>query len=193
LLENNFSEITQLTDEDGKLQKYGPFTDDKVTVPIKSIMVDKLRGNYIATLTAKMKIGKTLMRQTKLHLEVAVAPKVEEVMRFSIIFEFDDAKSIAINEKYLTEIVTPKIPIGGKVIIRGFTDIIGETDHNQRLSLSRANDVRKIMETSLTKAGRTDVTFEVAGFGEDEKTSPFENKLPEERFYNRTVIIDIEK
>jgi len=73
LLENNFSEITQITDEDGKLQKYGSFTDDKVTVPIKSIMVDKLRGNYIATLTAKMKIGKTLMRQTKLHLEVAVA------------------------------------------------------------------------------------------------------------------------
>jgi outer membrane protein OmpA-like peptidoglycan-associated protein len=156
-------------------------------------MGDELRGDYTATLTAKMKIGKTLTRQTKLQLEVAVEPKVEEVMRFSIIFEFDDARAIAIYEKYLTEIVTPKIPIGGKVIIRGFTDIIGETDHNQRLSLSRANDVRKIMEASLTNAGRNDVTFEVAGFGEDEKTSPFENKLPEERFYNRTVIIDIEK
>jgi len=48
------------------------------------------------------------------------------------------------------------------------------------------------MEASLTKAGRTDVTFEVTGYGEDEKTAPFENKYPEERFYNRTVIIDIE-
>jgi hypothetical protein len=47
------------------------------------------------------------------------------------------------------------------------------------------------MEASLVKAGRTDVTFEVTGYGEDEKTSPFENKFAEERFYNRTVIIDI--
>ncbi|MBV5342601.1 PD40 domain-containing protein, partial [bacterium] len=165
----------EIADDNGKLQHFGPFTDDKVTVPRENIMGDELRGDYTATLTAKMKIGKTLTRQTKLQLEVAVEPKVEEVMRFSIIFEFDDARAIAIYEKYLTEIVTPKIPIGGKVIIRGFTDIIGETDHNQRLSLSRANDVRKIMEASLTNAGRNDVTFEVAGFGEDEKTSPFEN------------------
>jgi outer membrane protein OmpA-like peptidoglycan-associated protein len=114
-------------------------------------------------------------------------------MRFSIIFEFDDSRAIALYEKYLTEIVTPKIPNGGKVIIRGFTDVIGDIDHNQRLSLLRANDVRKIMEASLKKSGRNDATFEVSGFGEDEKTSPFENKLPEERFYNRTVIIDIEK
>lgn len=183
----------EITDEDGKLQKYGPYTDNKVTVPRKTIMGEQLHGNYIATMTARMKIGKTFTRLTTLHLEVAVAPKVEEVMRFSIIFEFDDARAIALYEKYLTEIVTPKIPHGGKVIIRGFTDIIGETDHNQRLSLSRANDVQKIMEAALTKAGRNDVTFKVTAYGEDEKTSPFENKLPEERFYNRTVIIDIEK
>jgi len=43
----------------------------------------------------------------------------------------------------------------------------------------------------LTKAGRNDVKFEVEGFGEDEKSAPFENKFPEERSYNRSVIIDI--
>jgi len=31
----------------------------------------------------------------------------------------------------------------------------------------------------------------VYGFGEDENLAPFENKLPEQRFYNRTVMIDI--
>jgi len=31
----------------------------------------------------------------------------------------------------------------------------------------------------------------VHGFGEDENLSQFNNKYPEERFYNRTVIIDI--
>jgi len=183
----------EITDEHGKLQKFGPFIDDKITVPRKTIMGNQLNGNYIATMTAKMRIGKTIKRLATMHLEVADIPKIEEVMRFSIIFEFDDAGAIALYKKYLSEIVAPKIPTDGKVIIRGFTDIIGGTDHNQRLSLSRANDVRKIMEASLIKEGRSDVTFEVIACGEDEKTSPFENKLPEQRFYNRTVIIDIEK
>jgi hypothetical protein len=51
--------------------------------------------------------------------------------------------------------------------------------------------VKGIMENGLSKANRNDVKIEVYGFGEDENLSPFENKFPEERFYNRTVIIDI--
>ena len=108
-----------------------------------------------------------------------------------MIYEFNESKSIAIYEKYLTEIVTPKIPVGGTVIIKGYTDIIGEESYNKNLSLARANDVKSIIEKSLAKAGRNDVKFEVIGNGEDESKSPFENKYPEERFYNRTVVIDI--
>jgi hypothetical protein len=36
-----------------------------------------------------------------------------------------------------------------------------------------------------------DVTFETYEFGEDLTYAPLENDSPEERFYNRTVIIDI--
>jgi hypothetical protein len=43
----------------------------------------------------------------------------------------------------------------------------------------------------LLKAGTRGVKFETFGFGEDSGMAPFENNLPEERFYNRTVIIDI--
>jgi hypothetical protein len=35
------------------------------------------------------------------------------------------------------------------------------------------------------------VKFDTYGFGEDVRRAPFDNRLPEERFYNRTVIIDI--
>jgi len=182
----------ELRDEKGKVQSFGPFTEDKVNISRESIMGNQPQGNYTATMIGKTKIGKTIKKDTLIRMELALTPKIKEVMRFSIIFEFDDPTAIAIYEKYLTNIVTQKIPSGGKVIIRGFTDIIGTTEHNQILSLARANDAKKIMEASLTKAGRTDVTFEVTGYGEDEKTAPFENKYPEERFYNRTVIIDIE-
>jgi outer membrane protein OmpA-like peptidoglycan-associated protein len=118
-------------------------------------------------------------------------PKNVEMTRFSIIYEFNDAKAIKIYDRYLTDIVAPKIPKGAKVIIHGYTDIIGEEVHNQQLSLARANDVREILEKGLSQSGRTDVKFEVYGFGEDQNISPFENKTPEERFYNRTVLIDI--
>jgi outer membrane protein OmpA-like peptidoglycan-associated protein len=87
--------------------------------------------------------------------------------------------------------VAPKIPRNGTVIIHGHSDVIGDDTNNLELSWSRANDVKGILEKALSTQGRTDVKFEVFGFGEDEKLSPFENKFPEERFYNRTVIIDI--
>jgi outer membrane protein OmpA-like peptidoglycan-associated protein len=181
-----------ITDENNVLHYFGPFTEDKIVIPRKSILGNQTEGKYKATMIGITKIGKTIKKDTSLQITLANAPKIKEVMRFSIIFEFDDSKAIAMYKKYLTNIVTRKIPKGGKVIVRGYTDIVGNFDHNLNLSLARANDVKKIMEASLFKAGRTDVTFEVKGYGEDEKTSFFENKSAEERFYNRTVIIDIE-
>jgi len=108
-----------------------------------------------------------------------------------VIYEFNDAKAIATYEKYLTDVVAAKIPKGGTVIIYGHTDSIGEEAYNLGLSQARANKVKSILEQSLLKAGITDVKFVVNEFGEDEKVSPFKNKFPEERAYNRTVIIDV--
>ncbi len=183
----------ELRNEKGKTESFGPFTEDKINISRESILGNQLQGDYTATMIGMTNIGKTIKKDASFRIELADSPKVQEGMRFSIIFEFDESRAITMYKKYLTNIVTPKIPRGGKVIIRGYTDIIGDFDYNQRLSLARANGVKKIMEASLVKAGRTDVTFEVAGYGEDEKTSPFENKFAEERFYDRTVIIDIEQ
>jgi hypothetical protein len=52
-------------------------------------------------------------------------------------------------------------------------------------------DAQQIIEHALSSAGKKGVKFETYGFGEDVGMAPFENNLPEERFYNRTVIIDI--
>jgi outer membrane protein OmpA-like peptidoglycan-associated protein len=88
-------------------------------------------------------------------------------------------------------VVTPKIPKNAKVIIHGYTDVIGDEVNNKKLALARAKSVKGIISDELTRKGRSDVKFEVHGFGEDEGVAPFGNKLPEARFYNRTVIIDI--
>jgi outer membrane protein OmpA-like peptidoglycan-associated protein len=181
----------ELKDENGKVKKFGPYTDDNIIISRKLILQNQKQGNFTVKMTGTTLTGNTVTKDATVYILPYVAPKVQESIRFSVIYEFNESKSIAIYEKYLTEIVTPKIPIGGTVIIKGYTDIIGEESYNQNLSLARANDVKSIIEKSLAKSGRNDVKFEVLGNGEDESKSPFNNKYPEERFYNRTVVIDI--
>ena len=52
-------------------------------------------------------------------------------------------------------------------------------------------EAQRILKQALANLGKKGVTFEVYGLGADEDFAPFANKLPEERFYNRTVIIDV--
>jgi outer membrane protein OmpA-like peptidoglycan-associated protein len=183
----------QIIDEKGKTQNYGPYTQEQVSIPRKTIMGNQPEGNYKTIMTGTTKTGKVINQESTMLLTPYVAPVVEESIRFSVIYEFNESKAINIYDKYLTEIVAPKIPQNGTVIITGHTDVIGEVDYNKNLSLARANDVKSILEKSLAASGRTDVKFQVRGKGENEKLAPFENKYPEERFYNRTVIIDIIK
>ncbi|MFV5699335.1 OmpA family protein [Flavobacterium sp. ZT3R17] len=181
----------QITDEQGKVQAFGPYTQEEISIPGKSILGSRPEGDYTVKMIGQTKSGKIVEKETPVHMVLWTPAKMEEGTRYSIIYEFNKSKAISIYEKYLIEVVTPKIPVGATVIIHGHTDIIGEEVHNQDLSLARANDVKSIIESGLSKSGRNDVKFEVLGYGEDENKSPFENKTPEERFYNRTVIIDI--
>ena len=118
-------------------------------------------------------------------------PKVEEALRFSILFEFNTSKTVATYSAFLADMVAPLIPDGGTVIIHGHTDIIGDDEYNMTLSNQRSAEARSILEAAVSKAGKRDVTFESYGFGEDISSAPFDNSLPEERCYNRTVIIDV--
>jgi outer membrane protein OmpA-like peptidoglycan-associated protein len=181
----------ELADKQGKVQKFGPYTQESVSIPGKTILGSSPEGDYKITMTGQTKSGKVIKKETTAHLVLWTPPVAEEMMRFSVIYEFNNSEAIAMYDKYLTEVVTPKIPKNGSVIIHGHTDIIGGEDTNLKLSVARANDVKGIMEKALAKTNRTDVKFEVHGFGEDENLAPFDNKFPEERFYNRTVIIDI--
>ena len=181
----------QVADEQGKAQAFGPYTEDEVKIPGKSILGSRPEGDYTVKMIGQTKSGKIVEKETPVHMVLWTPAKTVEGMRYSIIYEFNTSKTIKMYEKYLTEVVTPKIPVGATVIIKGHTDIIGEEAYNQKLSLSRANDIKNIIETALAKTGRKDVKFDVSGYGENENNAPFENKTPEERFYNRTVIIDI--
>lgn len=181
----------KLEDAKGAVQTFGPYTADTVSIPTKSILGTTPEGDYRVTMTAKTDSGLTVDRLSNVHIVGWTPAETIETMRFSIIYEFNKSKAVDIYEKYLLDIVTPKITDGAVVQIHGYTDIIGGEENNQKLSLARANNVKDILEKGLSKAGIQHVTLEASGLGEDQKTAPFNNKYPEERAYNRTVLIDI--
>lgn len=179
----------EVKDDKGKMQNFGPYTEEFVSIPGRSILGERPSGDYKITMIGQN--DKTVRKDTTVHMVLWTPPKDEMGQRFSVIYEFNDSEAILAYQKYLTDVVAPKIPKDATVLIHGYTDVIGDEAHNLELSLARANDVRGILEGSMAKAGRTDVKFESYGFGEDQKLARYENNYPEERFYNRGVVIDI--
>jgi outer membrane protein OmpA-like peptidoglycan-associated protein len=181
----------QTKDEQGAIQNFGPYTKKQISLPGKTILGTRANGDYTVTMNGKTKSGKDISKQSTMHMVLWTPPTNEQGERYSVIFDYDETKATSVYERYLLDVVIPKIPKDGTVIIHGYTDIIGGDDYNEKLSLARASGVKSILENGLAKAGRNDVKFEFFGFGENENLSPFENKFPEERFYNRTVVIDL--
>jgi outer membrane protein OmpA-like peptidoglycan-associated protein len=181
----------EVEDKNNEVQKFGPFNYEKVKISGKDILGNRAEGDYKVTMIGQTFAGRTIRRDTTVHMVLWSPPKDEKAIRYSILYGFNNSKAIALYEKYLTDVVVPKIPMGGAVIIHGYTDVLGDEDYNLNLSINRANDVYTIIKSGLSAAGRSDVTFKVYGFGEDPSLMPFENGTPEERFYNRTVIVDI--
>jgi outer membrane protein OmpA-like peptidoglycan-associated protein len=179
-----------IADEKGAIQHYGPFKRSQESIPGKSILGDRPEGTYKVTMVTETEDGLSVRKDSSIHL-LSQQETINKGFRYSILFDFDKEKAIASYDKFLTGVVSPLIADGSTVIIHGHTDIIGEEEHNHTLSHNRALETQKTLESALATTGKNKVKFETFAFGEDQKQSPFENNLPEERFYNRTVIIDI--
>lgn len=180
----------ELKDEAGVVQNHGPYYLDQGSVPGKTILGNNASKNYQVTMFGTTKSGEIIKRESSDSVAKSESLK-QEGLRYSILFDFDKSDAIAAYEKFLTEVVAPLIPDNGTAIIHGHTDIIGDEKYNHQLSHNRAESTKIILERATNRLGKRDVKFEVYGFGSEAANAPFENKYPEERFYNRTVIIDI--
>ncbi len=180
----------EVTDQQGNVQHYGPFYNDQASVSGSTILKGNAEGNFTITMLGQTKSGQMVKKESSVSL-MKTADLNQQGLRYSILFDFDKSKSIAAYENFLTEIVTPLISENATVIIHGHTDIIGDANYNHTLSHDRVMGVQRILESALSKSDKKGIKFESYGFGEDEGIAPFNNNLPEERFYNRTVIIDI--
>jgi len=104
-----------------------------------------------------------------------------------IMFPFDKSDVGPMNSRILREYVLPRLFESSDALVVGHTDVIGETQYNQTLSQSRGGNAKEDL-ARLAKSKYK--TLESKGVGEEEPL--FDNRLPEGRFYNRTVQVIIE-
>jgi outer membrane protein OmpA-like peptidoglycan-associated protein len=180
----------EITDDQGKVQRFGPSTRDRENISGNTILGDRSKGDFKVVLLAQTKSGKFVRKESSVQLVRRVEP-IKEAVRFSVLFGFGQSETVARYEKFLTDVVTPLIPDSSNVVIRGHTDIVGTEAYNDSLSAQRVEDVQNIIEGAISNTSKHGIIFGTFGFGEDLQYAPFDNYFPEERFYNRTVIIDI--
>ncbi len=102
-----------------------------------------------------------------------------------ILFPFNSAEAGPRNERILGDYVFPRCFASSVVDIVGHTDIVGMYDANKKLSINRA----KTAETGVRTKTKGVAILKSDGVGEDNPI--YDNQLPEGRFYNRTVSIQI--
>jgi len=180
----------EIADEQGKVQRYGPYTRDNESISGNAILGDRSQGDYRIVMLGETKGGKSVSKEASVHL-IRRVEQLKEAVRYSILFDFDRSQTVDSYEAFLTGTVTPLIPNNGTVLIHGHTDIVGDEEYNDSLSNRRAQDAQTIIERAIASSGKHGITFETFGMGENLQYAPFDNYFPEERFYNRTVIIDI--
>lgn len=104
-----------------------------------------------------------------------------KIDRYSLIlFDFDRADLNDANRK-IGAFIRGRISPSATVTITGYTDRIGETEYNQRLSAERARTTAQALGLRPDQA-----------LGRGETTTLFNNDLPEGRFYSRTVTVVVE-
>ncbi|HVZ40513.1 MAG TPA: OmpA family protein [Candidatus Kapabacteria bacterium] len=109
-----------------------------------------------------------------------------EVSRLSlIVFDFDKSAISESNQQMISAFVSKSMLPSSTASIVGSTDRLGELDHNQELSVSRAQAVRDLVVKEQPKANITNVE----GVGPSRLL--YDNATPEGRYYCRTVQVEV--
>ncbi len=174
------------------MRSYGPYRNTTTArIDGKEVLGSHKDGRFQAKVIAQHTDGTQTVSQVRdFYLVRADDEEEATANRYSILFEFDESKTVQTYQKFLTETVAPQIPDGATVIIHGHTDEIGDPQHNMELSQHRAEEAQRVLASALQAAGKK-VTFDAYGFGENADRAPFNNSLPEQRYYNRTVVIEV--
>ncbi len=172
----------------GQRRSFGPFTDRSAYMdPTGLLALNQPSGQFTMEVVARTADGRTLSDTETFTLTRTVSEGTSQ--RFRLIFDYAEDDPVGRSTEYLKKEVVPVITPNAKVYVYGHTDNLGKDQANLDLSVARATDVKKILDSELSSKGIKGVKVVAKGMGENEP--PFSNDVPEGRMYNRTVIIDV--
>jgi len=109
-----------------------------------------------------------------------------EVSRLSlIVFDYDQATISPVNQQMMRYVIMQSAGQGSTASIKGSTDRLGELRYNVNLSTDRARAVEAYLRSVAPQVSIDSVT------GVGPADLPYDNSLPEGRFYCRTVSLTI--
>ncbi len=171
-------------------------SEEKVWAPTEETL-NKLRDSLDIDYEVSDTAGNHAHAHSSIPLNVVrvTSDRPERIERFSLIlFGFDESQLGVGNERSIQSAaeMIPKVPVK-RVLIQGYTDEMGDPAHNDELSNSRADNVRIRFEDML-RAERIDpAVLDIHSQGRGSHDLPYDNNLPEGRFFSRTVNITIER
>ncbi|MBI2793284.1 MAG: OmpA family protein [Ignavibacteria bacterium] len=140
------------------------------------------------TLDARIRINQQNEQSVTASTRFPIVKKVSnyEVSRLSlIVFDYDRSDISESNREMMKSVISAAVRRGSAATIIGSTDRLGEMDHNMQLSADRAQAIERFTRTIAPSLN----IGEVRGVGPS--TLPYDNNLPEGRFYCRTVTLTI--
>lgn len=190
--ENEFSSWTlKITNDQGIVWNFGPYSGEKAGISKKYLLGDQSAGRFEISMIGQLESGQIMRKDTSAIISAWPVLITDKIMRFSVSYEFNNSKSRSIFNRYIQEVVAPKITSGAKVILHGHTENLNYGNFELKSILSSEIEIREIIENELKKTGKSNVEFQVFDFGVDQILAPFNPDYSEIDFCSRTVIIDI--
>ncbi len=185
----NFIAFDGLIKAQGQInnQDYGLF---KISFPLTIELINHI-GSKIKTnspLKAELTVIASDNSQEKKDIHINISKELNsfEVGRLNlIVFDFDRFDISKQNKIMINDFLKSSIKENSTVAITGSTDRLGELKYNYKLSSDRANSVKNYIQTINPNAKITDIV----GIGPS--ILPYDNNIPEGRFYCRTVLIEV--
>ncbi|MDP4243853.1 MAG: OmpA family protein [Bacteroidota bacterium] len=129
-----------------------------------------------------------------LDIQRVTSDREERVERFSLIlFGFDESRVERRNDREVRRAadMIAHIPVQ-RVLVQGFTDETGDAAHNDQLSQDRATQIADRLKIAL-KDEKAAIPGDLHTEGRGSHDLLYDNRLPEGRFFSRTVNITIER
>lgn len=133
-------------------------------------------GNTVTT-----KHASVTLQQKTIKMKSQKQDGDRRIDRYSIILFDFDKPTLSQEQLKQTKFIKERIEAGSKVSVTGYTDRMGDEEHNKRLSEERAKNMARALKIDDAV---------IKGIGRDNPL--YDNTLPEGRIYCRTVEVVVE-